>query len=382
LGLHASEISSSELNTSPKLGAYTPATPSASRLVGPSRDASGVPGVDRIESWSSSTETLAGSRGPSCLRWVRRSAASSRDSSLGVHQRSPLRQYRCRASTPGWAEARPSARSCHAPGSFRPCRYNGFDGFLRSTPCRSVAPCIRPWGSLCFRSAPGGPSPEGSGPVARLPRQRSALRSFPRRSRSRRVTASRCPLAVVPGFQLGSSRVATGGGPSLPPFARPQGFAPLRSTLHLPTLPSASRSLLPWALSQARPRCQCSPTASRKSRWPAPRRAPGGSSRGPKVAGLSTESGGSSPCPKVRRGRLRGGGLWGWNRCPEGIDPASVRQLVGPGGPAGRSARGPPEGGLAAGSLAARVPKAPAAVGRTGWAPEGACPGFPRCSGE
>jgi hypothetical protein len=34
------------------------------------------------------------------------------------------------------------------------------DGLLRASPCRSIAPCNRPWGSPCFRRSPPG-WPEG-----------------------------------------------------------------------------------------------------------------------------------------------------------------------------------------------------------------------------
>jgi hypothetical protein len=67
-------------------------------------------------------DNIAGSRGPLCFWFGPKALPSALDSSLGVHQRSPLRQYRCRASSPGRAEARPSARSCQTPGAFRPCR--------------------------------------------------------------------------------------------------------------------------------------------------------------------------------------------------------------------------------------------------------------------
>jgi hypothetical protein len=53
--------------------------------------------------------------------WASRPFWSGPDSSRGV-QRSPLRQYECRASTPRWAEARLSAWKRQPPDSFRPCR--------------------------------------------------------------------------------------------------------------------------------------------------------------------------------------------------------------------------------------------------------------------
>jgi hypothetical protein len=63
----------------------------------------------------------AGSRGPFLAVETRRSVWSGLDSSHGV-QRSPLRRYKRCASTPGSAEAVPSARRHQPPSSFRPCR--------------------------------------------------------------------------------------------------------------------------------------------------------------------------------------------------------------------------------------------------------------------
>jgi hypothetical protein len=63
----------------------------------------------------------AGSRGPFLAARARGPGWSGLDSSHGV-QRSPLRRYKCCASTPGAAEAAPSARRRQPPSSFRPCR--------------------------------------------------------------------------------------------------------------------------------------------------------------------------------------------------------------------------------------------------------------------
>ena len=84
-----------------------------------------------------------------------------------------------------------------------------FGGLLRSTPCRFVAPCIRPWGSPSFRSAPA--LPEGTGWGLAFPCGASPFEVFP-------SAAGRCasphagslsPLLGASG--RGSSRVATFG---------------------------------------------------------------------------------------------------------------------------------------------------------------------------
>jgi len=88
-------------------------------------------------------------------RWAVRWRRVRPDSSLGVVQRSPLRRHQLCASTPGlgssqaryvslrFGAARSRTRSALAVPP-------GFDGFLRAVPCRSVAPCSRPWGPPRF----------------------------------------------------------------------------------------------------------------------------------------------------------------------------------------------------------------------------------------
>jgi hypothetical protein len=126
-----------------------------------------------------------------------------------------------------------------------------YGGLLRSTPCRSVAPCIRPWGSPSFRSAPC-PLPEGVGfggspsPVALYPSEFSPPQQADARHRTP-VPSRRCsePLVVGP--------------PVLPRLApRPSarhstsGFcSAAKSVASPPALPPTNCPILPWAWSQA-----------------------------------------------------------------------------------------------------------------------------------
>jgi hypothetical protein len=96
--------------------------PSAEALGGGFRSAggSGRPRVDLV-TVPLLRRQRAGSRGPFLAARARRPGWSGLDSSHGV-QRSPLRRYKYCASTPGSAEAFPSARRRQPPNSFRPCR--------------------------------------------------------------------------------------------------------------------------------------------------------------------------------------------------------------------------------------------------------------------
>jgi hypothetical protein len=99
---------------------------------------------------------------------VRVRLAPCRISSLGVVQRTPLRRHPRHASTPGQPQD-PSRPRSEESGCSRPCLMaalrhelakararsalavsHGFDGFLRVSRCRFVAPCSRPWGSPGF----------------------------------------------------------------------------------------------------------------------------------------------------------------------------------------------------------------------------------------
>lgn len=95
------------------------------------------------------------------------------NSSLGVVQRSPLHRLEHCASTPGRScpqasclDLRPGAATSRTRSAL--AVPPGFDGFLRATLCRFVAPCCRSWGSPRFgrirrRRYRARPSVRGSG---------------------------------------------------------------------------------------------------------------------------------------------------------------------------------------------------------------------------
>jgi hypothetical protein len=172
------------------------------------------------------------------------------DSSLGVHQRSPLRQYRCRVSTPGWAEARPSARSCQTPDAFRPCRSSRLRRF---TPLDTLQVCCTLHPAMGFAMFPVCPGslPEGSGlglafPTAPHPTELSPPQQVGARHRVP-IPSRRC------------SRFPVVGPPVLPRLApRPSavrsasGFcSTAKSVASSSALPPAGCPMLPWAWSQA-----------------------------------------------------------------------------------------------------------------------------------
>jgi hypothetical protein len=119
-----------------------------------------------------------------------------------------------------------------------------FGGLLRPSPCRSVAPCCRPWGSPRFgfprgcclafalpraRAAPC----LGAVPVTRHPSKPSPRQELLLRHRSR------CLLAVPAGSGLGLS-VLPRHPVDLGTSGRPQGVAPLSSPL--PSLGVATKT--------------------------------------------------------------------------------------------------------------------------------------------
>jgi len=122
---------------------------------------------------------IATSQHDSTLRWVVCCRRSRPDSSLGVVQRSPLRRHQLRASTPGFDGSQASylhLRPGNANSRTRsvPAVPPGSDGLLCAVPCRSVAPCSRPWGSSRFRLWRDS---SARAPPHRFPRQgRSAVR--------------------------------------------------------------------------------------------------------------------------------------------------------------------------------------------------------------
>ena len=173
------------------------------------------------------------------------------DSSLGVHQRSPLRQYRCRVSTPGWAEARPSARSCQTPDAFRPCRSSRLRRF---TPLDTLQVCCTLHPAMGFAKFPVCSLPcarrRGVGgspfPVAFHPSEFSPPRQADARHRTP-VPSRRCSEFLVVGP------------PVLPRLApRPSArhstsglCSAAKSVASLPAFPLTDCPILPWAWSQA-----------------------------------------------------------------------------------------------------------------------------------
>jgi hypothetical protein len=103
------------------------------------------------------------------------------------------------------------------------------DGLLRSTPCRSIAPCNRTWGSPCFWSL-AGPVPEGAGSAWGRSRWRRPSEAFPslvavpcHHGLSLLAVKMRFPLAV----RLCCHRVVAG----FRHASRPQGLELPRSPL-------------------------------------------------------------------------------------------------------------------------------------------------------
>ena len=173
------------------------------------------------------------------------------DYSLGVHQRSPLRQYRCRVSTPGRAEARPSARSRQTPGAFRPCRSSRLRRF---TPLDTLQVCCTLHPAMGFAKFPVCSLPcarrRGVGgspfPVAFHPSEFSPPRQADARHRTP-VPSRRCSEFLVVGP------------PVLPRLApRPSArhstsglCSAAKSVASLPAFPLTDCPILPWARSQA-----------------------------------------------------------------------------------------------------------------------------------
>jgi hypothetical protein len=119
------------------------------------------------------------------------------------------------------------------------------DGFLRSAPCRSIAPCNRPWGSPCFWClAPL--LPESGSVVWLLSRWRMPFEAFPS------LVAvpchhGLCPLAVGCRFREPSPRVAVRFRFVFPAPPTSGLCSTRESVATVPALPPRLRSLLPWA---------------------------------------------------------------------------------------------------------------------------------------
>jgi hypothetical protein len=119
------------------------------------------------------------------------------------------------------------------------------DGFLRAAPCRSIAPCNRPWGSPCFRGLVPSP-PEGGAGRGLLSRWRMPFEAFPSLAAVPCRHGS-CPLVVGCRFRGLSARVAARFRSvwSAPPTSGL--FSTRESVATASALPPRPRSLLPWA---------------------------------------------------------------------------------------------------------------------------------------
>jgi hypothetical protein len=140
-----------------------------------------------------------------------------------------------------------------------------FDGLLRSTPCRFVAPCNRPWGSPRFRLVPGlGPKTATGGlpsPTAQHPSKRFPLQQL-YSCHHEPLPSRRCSWLCHPVRLRGSTEVV------LRWFSkrryRSLGLkALLRCKVRCvySTFPLNSCSMLPWASASATarliPHCPC-----------------------------------------------------------------------------------------------------------------------------
>jgi hypothetical protein len=208
-----------------------------------------------------SAPLLAGPEGPAMGRVGRLSWGSSFRPSASTDAAHPL---------PG--EPRPTLRPGAAKLQTRSALavLPGFGGLLRTTPCRFVAPCIRPWGSPRFRLAPP-PRPrprvwvwfwDAPFPMALIP-----FGVFPSEA-GRDVSPRRDPLTPLLRVSgLGSARVATVGPGSVGPSlglrvllcngvrCRPVGVATARS----PDTPLGfvpAWSSMPWLPAEPRPEGQ------------------------------------------------------------------------------------------------------------------------------
>lgn len=145
------------------------------------------------------------------------------DSSRGVHQRSPLHRVSPPCQLPKRRNASSAGAATHPTCSALVVPPD-LSGLLHGGPCRFVAPCCRPWGSLGFslravRRWRGASSPAHTlrsfsltGSCHRAPTEVDAWRIPSRRYDPKRVviTQARLPLRRA---------------------ARPQGFAPPESPL-------------------------------------------------------------------------------------------------------------------------------------------------------
>jgi hypothetical protein len=206
------------------------------------RRASGtIPGSCRL---SSPSEPSLGTRGPSS------GASGSVRTPLFVFQRSappPTWLSRVHSQQVDLVEiSRPSARSCHLPSMFRPCRSSRLRRF---TPHRHPAGLLHPAAGHgvrhvsgfepptfaseggCLDAILGDAIPSGAFPsTAAVPRHRGPY-----------------PHAVAPHLGAPLSRVATRLGHTAPWRSTSRSCSTAESVAGIPALPPSRRPLLPWA---------------------------------------------------------------------------------------------------------------------------------------
>lgn len=165
--------------------------------------------------------------------------ARSRASLLGF-QRPPLHRHQHSASTP---RNRSSLRQDGANHLVRSVLVvlPDFDGLLRATPCRSVAPCCQSWGPTRFQPPSANDSPQGrlvtrSGQSSQ-PKLRPSSSTFPESPHPPKSSPPRQPISVTPSCSAPHrTAVRLGAGPktrstSHSEFTIDRSFSPLVSTL-------------------------------------------------------------------------------------------------------------------------------------------------------
>lgn len=294
------------------------------------------------------------------LAWPESLASRILDSSLGVHQRSPLRQYRCRASCPEQAEARPSVRGCHAPNTFRPCRSYRLRRF---TPLDTLQVYCTLHPAMRFAMFPARPAPF----VRRLWRTSSP---FPMALHPTKLSPPQQagPRHRVPVPSRRCSELLVVGPPVLPRLAlRPSARHPTsgfcsatKSVASQSAFPPTSCPILPWAWSQSIPK---------PSRRSAKKLSVGKSLRSRRtVTDLPRDPAAASLRPKVEHSAS---GITASRPRPKGLGLARAR--TGPESSVVPPTRHPPEGGGWPAPQLGRLER----MSGEGWARLGRRPGAP-----
>lgn len=172
---------------------------------------------------------------------------------LGFSKDAPPSRYESRVHSR--TVSRPSARGCHPRARSVLAVPPGFDGFLRASRCRSVAPCTRSWGSARFELHRRGRL-STSLTISALPGTAPhTLQSFPLTDRR---TASPRPL---PSHRSSATTRAA---------PRSQGFSLSMSPLSRPALPPTDTRCSPGLRSPPRssPNSPLSRTRHRRKRRP------------------------------------------------------------------------------------------------------------------